>query len=39
LALLNDGYIQHMRIGGCAGLGVEMLARADADVLGLVGSG
>jgi ornithine cyclodeaminase/alanine dehydrogenase-like protein (mu-crystallin family) len=39
LALMNDGYIQHMRVGGCAGLGVETLARADAEVLGLVGSG
>ena len=39
LALMNDGYIQHMRVGGCAGLGAETLARADAEVLGLVGSG
>jgi alanine dehydrogenase len=39
LALMNDGHIQHMRVGGCAGLGVETLARADAAVLGLVGSG
>lgn len=39
LALMNDGYVQHMRVGGCAGLGVETLARPDAEVLGLVGSG
>ena len=39
LALLNDGVIQHLRVGGCAGLGVEVLARQDADVLGLLGSG
>jgi alanine dehydrogenase len=39
LALMNDGYVQHMRVGGCAGLGAEALARADAEVLGLVGSG
>jgi ornithine cyclodeaminase/alanine dehydrogenase-like protein (mu-crystallin family) len=39
LALMNDGYVQHMRVGGCAGLGVDALARQDADVLGLVGSG
>ncbi|HVA22924.1 MAG TPA: ornithine cyclodeaminase family protein, partial [Chloroflexota bacterium] len=39
LALLNDGYLQHMRVGGCAGLGADVLARPDADVLGLIGSG
>jgi ornithine cyclodeaminase/alanine dehydrogenase-like protein (mu-crystallin family) len=39
LALMNDGYVQHMRVGGCAGLGVETLARPDAEVLGLLGSG
>ena len=39
LALMNDGYVQHMRVGGCAGLGVEGLAREDGDVLGLLGSG
>jgi alanine dehydrogenase len=39
LALLNDGYVQHMRVGGCAGLGAEALARPDAEVLGLLGSG
>jgi alanine dehydrogenase len=39
LALMNDGYVQHMRVGGCAGLGADVLARQDADVVGLLGSG
>ena len=39
LALLNDGYVQHMRVGGCAALGADVLARTDAEVLGLLGSG
>ncbi len=39
LALLNDGYLQHMRVGGGAGIGVDLLARPDAAVLGLLGSG
>jgi alanine dehydrogenase len=39
LAMLNDGYLQHMRVGGCAGLGTDVLARKDADVLGMIGSG
>jgi alanine dehydrogenase len=39
LALINDGYLQHMRVGGGAGIGVEVLARPDAAVLGLLGSG
>jgi radical SAM/Cys-rich protein len=36
LALMNDGVVQHMRVGGCAGLGTDVLARPDAEVLGLV---
>jgi ornithine cyclodeaminase/alanine dehydrogenase-like protein (mu-crystallin family) len=39
LAIMNDGYIQHMRVGGCAGLGVKYLAREDAGVVGIFGSG
>ncbi|HVA23848.1 MAG TPA: ornithine cyclodeaminase family protein [Chloroflexota bacterium] len=39
LALMNDGYLQHMRVGACAGLGADELARKDASVLGLLGSG
>jgi alanine dehydrogenase len=39
LALINDGFLQHMRVGACAGLGADALARLDAGVVGLIGSG
>jgi ornithine cyclodeaminase/alanine dehydrogenase-like protein (mu-crystallin family) len=39
LAIVNDGVLQHMRVGGCAGLGVKYLARDDASVVGMFGSG
>ncbi|WP_205962520.1 ornithine cyclodeaminase family protein [Paraburkholderia phosphatilytica] len=39
LALLNDGHLQHMRVGGAAGLGTRLLARADARSVGMIGSG
>ena len=39
LAIINDGYIQHMRVGAGAGLGVRYLARQDARVVGMLGSG
>ena len=39
LAIINDGVLQHMRVGGCAGLGVKELAREDAAVVGMFGSG
>ena len=39
LAIVNDGVIQHMRVGGCAGLGAKYLARGDASVVGMIGSG
>jgi alanine dehydrogenase len=39
LALMNDGYLQHMRVGACAGLGTKYLARKDAKVLAMIGSG
>jgi ornithine cyclodeaminase/alanine dehydrogenase-like protein (mu-crystallin family) len=39
LALMNDGYVQHMRVGGCAGLGAEVLARPEAEIVGMIGSG
>jgi ornithine cyclodeaminase/alanine dehydrogenase-like protein (mu-crystallin family) len=39
LALLQDGYLQHVRVGAAAGIGVDLMARADADTLGLIGSG
>lgn len=39
LALINDGVLQHMRVGGDGGLGVRYMARADAEVVGMLGSG
>ena len=39
LALINDGVLQHMRVGGDGGLGVKHMARDDAEVVGMLGSG
>lgn len=39
LAILQDGLIQKLRVGADSALGVRYLARADADVLGILGSG
>jgi ornithine cyclodeaminase/alanine dehydrogenase-like protein (mu-crystallin family) len=39
LAIINDGIIQHMRVGGCAGLGVKYLSREDSNVIGIFGAG
>jgi ornithine cyclodeaminase/alanine dehydrogenase-like protein (mu-crystallin family) len=39
LALMNDGYLQHMRVGACAGLGTKYLARTNSKVLAMIGSG
>jgi ornithine cyclodeaminase/alanine dehydrogenase-like protein (mu-crystallin family) len=39
LGLLNDGVVQHVRVGATAGVGCAQFARADADTVGLVGSG
>jgi alanine dehydrogenase len=39
VAMLNDGYLQHMRVGGGAGLGVKYLSRRDSHVVGMIGSG
>ena len=39
LALLNDGYLQHMRVGACAGIGTKYLARQNSKVLAMIGSG
>ena len=39
LALMQDGYLQHVRVGAAAGIGVDLMARRDADDLGLIGSG
>lgn len=39
LAFINDGVLQHMRVGGGAGIGVKYLAREDTHVVGMLGSG
>jgi alanine dehydrogenase len=39
LAFINDGVLQHMRVGAGAGLGAKYLAREDAHVVGMLGSG
>jgi alanine dehydrogenase len=39
LAIINDGMLQHMRVGGGAGIGVKYLAREDSHVVGMLGSG
>jgi ornithine cyclodeaminase/alanine dehydrogenase-like protein (mu-crystallin family) len=39
LAIINDGHLQHMRVGGGAGIGAKYLAREDTHVVGLLGSG
>src|SRR5918994_2442692 len=39
LALINDGYLQHMRVGADSGIGVKYMAREDAEVVGMIGSG
>ncbi len=39
LGIVQDGYLQHMRVGGSAGLGADLLARKDATRVGLLGSG
>src|SRR5690242_1823859 len=38
-AFINDGFLQHMRVAGGAGLGVKYLARQDAHIVGMIGSG
>lgn len=39
LAILNDGHLQHMRVGGAAGIGTRLLSRASSRELGIIGSG
>ncbi len=39
LALINDGYLQHMRVGADSGIGAKYMARQDAHVAGMIGSG
>ena len=39
VAFINDGALQHMRVGGGAGLGVKYLSREDSRIVGMLGSG
>jgi len=39
LAIINDGHLQHMRVGASAGVGARLLAREDAHEVGMIGSG
>ncbi len=39
VAMIQDGALQHMRVGGDGGLGVRHMARRDATVVGMLGSG
>src|SRR5262249_38261819 len=39
LAFINDGVLQHFRVGGGAAIGVKYLAREDSHVVGMLGSG
>ncbi len=39
LAFLNDGVLQHMRVGADGGIGVKYMAKEDAAVVGILGSG
>jgi alanine dehydrogenase len=39
LAFINDGVLQHMRVAADGGIGVKYLARTDAEVVGMLGSG
>jgi alanine dehydrogenase len=39
LAIINDGVLQHMRVGADGAIGVKHMARAAAAVVGMLGSG
>jgi ornithine cyclodeaminase/alanine dehydrogenase-like protein (mu-crystallin family) len=39
LAIMNDGVLQRMRVGGANGVATKYLARKDAETVGLIGSG
>ena len=39
LAIMNDGVIQRMRVGGTNGIATKYLARPEAETVGLIGSG
>jgi ornithine cyclodeaminase/alanine dehydrogenase-like protein (mu-crystallin family) len=39
LAIFPDGVLQHIRVGATNGLGVKFMAREDAGIVGILGSG
>jgi ornithine cyclodeaminase/alanine dehydrogenase-like protein (mu-crystallin family) len=39
LAFINDGHLQHMRVGADGGIGAKYMANPDAEVVGMLGSG
>lgn len=39
VAIMNDGYIQHARVAATAALGIRYLARRNAAIVGMFGSG
>ena len=39
LAIMNDGVLQHMRVGADSGIGASYMAREDASVVAMIGSG
>ena len=39
LAFINDGVLQHMRVGADGGIGVKYMSREESKVIGILGSG
>jgi alanine dehydrogenase len=39
LAFIHDGVLQHMRVAGDGGIGVKYMAKNDASIVGMLGSG
>ena len=39
LALINDGYLQHLRVAADSAIGAKIMSRPNSRVLGLLGSG
>ena len=39
LAIMPDGYLQHVRLGADGGIGAKYMAREEAEVVGMLGSG
>ena len=39
LAIINDGHLQHMRVGASAGIGARLLAREESHTVAMIGSG